>query len=252
MPVVSDIFQAFDRGRNPRNEILNDQIYLVIVSAFSPTLLKEDSKTQNKMCIYTNYKCDIWESERSLNFSFILLPCPIVVTRMCQPTVCYAVHLWKTMPHAMFWLIQTFYEWKIHWTFPLLYIIAISFVWHVCPSDFACPLGHYQCCAFILECFVRRFFFFNLLIQITRRVPCIQKRPVLVHSWIFLLLIFTSCVQLQPLLELVLLYIFFVQLKNTCFLCFFVLVFCIGWHKSPKVSTTPEYTFCFNLHKEKV
>ena len=145
------------------------------------------------MHIYTNCKCDIWESDRRLNFNFIPLPCPIVVTRMCQPTVCYAVHLWKMMPHAMFWLIQTFCEWKIHWTFPLLYIVASSFVWHVCPSDFACPLGHCQCGAFILERFVWGFFFFyNFLIQIT--VPCNQKCPILVHSWTFSLLIFTSCV----------------------------------------------------------
>ena len=51
--------------------------------------------------------------------------------------ICCSLCIWTMMPHAMFWSLQTFCEWQIHWMFPLSCIITLSFVFDRCPLGFA-------------------------------------------------------------------------------------------------------------------
>ena len=59
---ISDTFRAINRGYDPRNEICNNPIGLVILSAYNRVYLKvEDYKTKNKTHANTELNDRIWQ-----------------------------------------------------------------------------------------------------------------------------------------------------------------------------------------------
>ena len=97
--LLSDIFQATDRGHNPGNRIWNDHIGVVLLLAYSSIYSKvEVYETKNKM--HADIEYWIKNNGSSLHFSFISLPSPAAKNWVGQlSSAALNVHLQKCHIH---------------------------------------------------------------------------------------------------------------------------------------------------------
>ena len=131
--LISDIFRAINRAHGQWNGIWNDPIGLVKHIATDIFWKVGNYKQKNITHVDTKYK---WE--KIVAASTPTSPSPVVVKNWVSwHIICCAACLQKMMPHTVFWLMQTFCVWQIHWTFPPPCITSVSFVFYACPSSFS-------------------------------------------------------------------------------------------------------------------
>lgn len=119
--LISDIFQATDRGHDPRNGIQNNPKGLVILSAYGSSYsMVEDNETKNKK--HTNIEYWMRNNGSSFDFNFTLKSCS---QEMKQPIITCCGKWMANSQNAS--------------VFPYYSVMTLC-VWRTYPSCFVCWL----------------------------------------------------------------------------------------------------------------